>query len=125
MRAPSALTRTTPVTTSASSGAEAQPSPVAYPPAGGPAGDGPDDPADGPDRPGPAPRPPPGELLDGEDLAERADTGRGEPGQQASEHVRGGQRVRERAVLGRGPGAEERREGGQLAVGDLVLTEHP
>src|SRR2546430_15851433 len=125
MRATSALTRTIAVTTSASSGADAQPSPVAYPPAGGPAGDGPDDPADGPYHPGPGPGSPPGEVLDGEQFGERADTGRGEPGQQAHEHVRGGQRVRERAGPGRGPGPEERREGGQLAVGHLTLTEDP
>src|SRR5215471_12311039 len=103
MRATSALTRTIAVTTSASSRADAQPSPVAYPPAGGPAGDGPDDAAEGPDHPGPGPVPPPGKVLDGEHLGERADTRRGDPGQQAHQHVRGGQRVRERS--------EERRVG--------------
>src|SRR5262249_50576038 len=125
MRATSALTRTIAVTTSASSGADAQPSPVAYPPARGPTGDGPDDPADGPDQPGPGPGLPPGQILDGEHPAERADTGRGEPGQQAHEHIRGGERVRERTVPGRGLCPEELREGGQFAVGHLVLTEYP
>src|SRR5437762_4902018 len=109
MRATSALTRTIAVTTSASSGADAQPSPVAYPPARGPAGDGPDDRADGPDHPGSGPVSPPGEVLDGEHLVERADTGRGEPGQQAHQHVRGGEGIRERAVPGGGPGPEELR----------------
>src|SRR5262245_47676285 len=114
MRATSALTRTIAVTTSASSGADAQPSPVAYPPARRPTGDGPDDPADGPEQPGPGPGLPPGQILDGEHPGERADPGRGQPGQQAHQHVPSGQRVRERAVPGRGPCPEERREGGQL-----------
>src|SRR5258707_12468994 len=57
----------------------------------------------------------------GAEFRERVHAGRGQPGEQALEHVGGGLGVGQGAVAGPGPGAEEPGERRQLAVGGLGL----